>query len=267
MIVVDNASDDGTEEGVRQRGHDVTYIQTGANLGFAGGNNVGIAAAMERGADAVLVLNNDTIVPQDTLGTLAEALSSTPDAGACSPVLPYHPPRKELWFAGTPYDPRRGRSGRTTSIERGTLPLPEAPIDIDRAVGAAMLVRRAVVHEVGAFSEDLYFLYEDVDWSLRMRAAGWRILLVPQARIPHKVAASQGGTPVSPTTTYYGTRNDLEMGRRHSSLHGVAALRRQIVCVAVHLASLRRAPSGTRSDCLRNILRGCRDFHQRRFGE
>lgn len=266
VIVVDNGSHDGTEEALRQRGHDVAYIQNGANLGFAGGNNVGIAAAMERGADAVLVLNNDTVVSQDAVEMLAKALGSNPDAGACSPVLPYDPPRKELWFAGASYDPRRGRAGRATGIERGEVPLPRVPIDIDRAVGASMLVRRAVVHEVGAFSEDLFFLYEDVDWSLRMRAAGWRILLVPQACIPHKVAASQGGKPVSPTTTYYGTRNGLEMGRRHSGLHGVAAIRREIVCVAVHLASLRRAPSGTRSDCLRELIRGWRDFHRRRFG-
>ncbi len=186
LIVADNGSTDGTETAVRERHPAVSVIQNGRNVGFAAGNNAGIRLALARGADAFLVLNNDTWVPADAVERLVHALEADPFAGACSPVLSYAADPECLWFAGAPFDPARARAGRASSYERGSQ-LPDSPIAIDRAVGAAMLVRAEVAAAVGLFAEELFFLYEDVEWSLRMRAAGWRVLLVPDARLAHAV--------------------------------------------------------------------------------
>lgn len=266
IVVVDNGSDDGSADAVRAEHPHVDVIEAGRNLGFAGGNNVGVEAALAGGADAVLVLNNDTEVAPDAIRRLVGALRDDALAGACSPVLPYALRPERLWFAGAPYDPDRARSGRSSAYETGAAALPERPVVIDRAAGAALLARASVWQELGGFSEELFFLHEDVDWSLRVRAAGWRILLVPAARVAHRVAASQGGLRHTPTTAYYGTRNDLEMGRRHGSGRGWRATARQAGCLCVHLAAVRRAAAGARGACLRATMQGWRDYRTGRFG-
>ncbi len=266
IIVVDNGSQDGTEVAVKKSPYTVTFVQNGHNLGFAGGNNVGIAVALDHGADLILVLNNDTVVPPDGVDRLVQALEADPRAGACSPVLTRSEEPTRLWFAGSPYEPRRARAGRASPYELGATPLPDEPFQIDRAVGAAMLVRREVVERIGSFSEDLFFLHEDVDWSLRMRAAGWHILLVPDIVVAHKVAASQAGEALTPTTAYYGTRNDLEVARRHGGLHACSALWREIGCVVVHVAGVRRAPPRMRMRCTVATVQGWIDFRHRRLG-
>jgi GT2 family glycosyltransferase len=257
VIVADNASEDGTEEAVRAGFPEVHVVQNGANLGFAEGNNRGIAAALERGADAVLILNNDTTVPSDLIASLVDALAD--DVGAVCPVLRY--PDGRIWFAGSHYDPRRARAGRLSDWETGARRLPSEPVEIDRAVGAAMLVTRAVIERLGCFVADLFYLYEDVEWSLRMRRDGLRILLDPRVTVEHHVAASQGGTRHTPLTLYYGTRNDLEVGRRY----GAEGLRREAGCAAVHVGAALR--HGTpRLACARAAIAGWRDYRQHRLG-
>jgi len=267
VIVVDNGSQDGTVEVLRVQHPDVTVLPTGRNLGFAGGNNVGIEHALTANPDAVLLLNNDTYVCATAINELVDVLRSHPDAAACSPVLPYAADPSRLWFAGAPYDPDSWRSARSSRYERGLTPLPDHPVVIDRAAGAAMLVRTQVLRELGGLADELFFLHEDVDWSLRARRAGWHILLAPRARIIHKVATSQGGTPYTPTTAYYGTRNDLEMARRHGRTRGLHAFMRQVGCLGIHLAQLRRVRSGTRVRCLSATVDGWLDYRRRRFGE
>ena len=266
VYVVDNASTDGTEAAVRERFPEVRYLQTGANLGFAGGNNVGIEAAVGDGADLVFVLNNDTVVPPTAISGLVRTLDEHPNAGACSPVLPYLAEPERLWFAGSHYDPMRGHSGRNSAYETGAAPLPDGPVEVERLVGAAMLVRTAVIHEVGVFDPALFYLHEDVDWSLRIRGAGHSLLLEPRVAIPHAVAASQQGHSVSPTTAYYGTRNDLEIGRRYGPEQRTARLRRQILSFAIHLAAARRGAPGTRLACARSAVAGLVDYRRRQLG-
>lgn len=266
VYVADNASSDGTEAEVREQFPEVEFIQNGSNLGFAGGNNTGIAAAIDRGANLVLLLNNDTVVPPDAVGDLVRTLAESPRAGACSPVLPYLADPQRLWFAGSHYDPARGHSGRNSAYETGAAPLPDEPVEVDRLVGAAMLVRADVIRAVGSLDPDLFYLHEDVDWSLRIRAAGHTLLLDPRVAIPHAVAASQGGHSQSPLTAYYGTRNDLELGRRYGPAGRMRRAWRQTVSFGIHVAAARNAPAGSRLACARASLAGLADYRRRRLG-
>lgn len=262
-ILVDNASSDGTVEAVRAEFPEVEVLVNDANLGFAEGNNVGIRHALEGGAAWVLTLNNDVEVDPGFLRALLEEAERRPDAGALSPLILFGPPSELIWFAGASYDPGRGYNGR----QRGYGEPAGAPYDqvweTDRICGAAMLVPRAVLEEVGVFDTELFAYYEDTDWSLRARAAGRRLYVVPAARIWHKVSRSSGGES-APATLYYGTRNALAVAERYAPLGAAGTWRRRAVLLAAHAAQA--LGSGRRREGLAAVLAGWRDFRAGRFG-
>jgi GT2 family glycosyltransferase len=262
-IVVDNASIDSTVAAVREKFPHVELIVNPRNLGFSEGNNAGIRRALEHGSDWVLILNNDTVVAPDALDRLLAASVRHPGAGILSPLIFFMEPPDLVWFAGADFDPRRGYSGRLKHYRR---PLPPR-LDVtptDHAVGAAMLISRAALEAVGAFDPDYFLLYEDVDLSLRVREGGFEVLLVPDARVWHRVSAAHAGRELTPLTSYYATRNNLLVCQRHAPLFGPAAWRREIVCLATHLAGLRRAHRPAAS--LQAVAAGLWDYRRGRFG-
>jgi GT2 family glycosyltransferase len=156
-IVVDNGSTDRTGEAVRALHPKVDIVRTEENLGFAEGNNVGIRRALELGADHVLVLNNDVEVDPGFVTALVEEAKRRPEAGAlCSKIL-YMDPHDLIWFAGATFDPRSGYNGRQVGYRERDDGRFEAVTETDRACGAAMLVPRHVLEEVGLFDPDLFF--------------------------------------------------------------------------------------------------------------
>jgi GT2 family glycosyltransferase len=193
VIVVDNASEDGTADAVTG----VELIRNERNLGYAGGMNVGIRGALERGADAVLLLNNDVEVEPGAVAALAAA---APGAGAVCPVIVFAGEPERIWYSGARFESRRGYNGRQLTDRPG------APRTTDRICGAAVLIRREVLDEVGVFDEDLFAYHEDADWSLRVRERGLPLRVVPDAVVRHKVSASTGGEG-SPVALYYSARN------------------------------------------------------------
>lgn len=263
-IVVDNGSKDDTVAAVRRSNPEVEVIENGANLGFAEGNNVGIRMALRRGADWVLILNNDTVVAPDAITALLAAADQYEGAAVVTPLICFADPPDRVWYAGARFDPRRGHSGTMLCYGQPLSCVGDAPVPTDRAAGAAMLVARPAIEATGGFDEQLFFLYEDVDWSLRIRAAGWSILFVPQARIWHRVSASQGGAERTPTTSYYGLRNNLEVCRRHAPLRGWRAARREVACLVTHLWGLRTASH--RGANARAMIAGWLDYHRGRMG-
>jgi GT2 family glycosyltransferase len=262
-IVVDNGSSDGTEEAVRRGFPSVQLIRSKQNLGFAEGNNLGLRRALQLGADYVLVLNNDTLLDPDAIPVLVAEARRRPDAGALCPLIYYADPPDLIWYAGAEYDPRRGYNPPQTGYKERDRGQYATVREITRATGAAMLVPRAVLERVGLLDAELFLHVEDVDWSQRMLAAGYRILFVPRARIWHKVSADTGGEN-SPTLAYYGMRNRLEVSARHAPLGGLAGARREAVTVLAELAHARRGRR--RLDSLRGALEGWRDFRQGRLG-
>jgi len=263
IIVVDNASTDDSVTLLRDAAPDVDLIVNASNLGFAEGNNVGVRRAMEQAAEYVLILNNDTTVDPHAIETLVAEATRLGDAGAVSPLIYFAEPADMIWFGGADFDPRRGYPGRVTGYRERDVGQHVSTRSVDRLSGAAMLVTREAIVRSGMFDGDLFFLYEDVDWSLRMREAGFGLYVVPAAKIWHRVAATQGNEH-SALSMYYGTRNQLVVSRRHAPLGRPASWRRTFVTAAVNVARLRHATR--RMAGLRALLQGFVDGVSGRLG-
>ncbi len=263
VVVVDNASEDGTAEAVRERFPTAELVRSEANLGFAGGNNLGIERALELGADHVLVLNNDAEVEPGAVAELVDEARRRPHAGSLGSKILFAEPRGLIWFAGATFDPRSGYNGRQLGYRESDDGRYDAVRETDRACGAAMLVPRAVLERIGGFDDELFLYSEDVDWSLRAQAAGYRHYVVPASVVRHHVSASAGGES-SPLTLYYGMRNTLVVCERHAPLGFVGTWRRRLVSLAAHLAQAARSPG--RFAGMRAVLSGFRDALRGRLG-
>jgi GT2 family glycosyltransferase len=263
VVVVDNGSEDGTADAVAAAHPRVDVVRSEVNLGFAGGNNLGLARARALGAEQVLVLNNDVEVEPDTVATLAAAAQRLPRAGALNPKILFADPPGHIWFAGASFDPRRGYNGRQRGYGRPDGPELDGLWETGRSCGAAMLVPRAALDLVGDFDEELFLYSEDTDWSLRALAAGLRLYVVAEARVTHLVSASAGGES-SPATLYYGMRNTLVVCERHAPLGRVGTHRRRIVMLGAHLLQALLSPR--RRDGVRAVLAGWRDGRAGRLG-
>jgi GT2 family glycosyltransferase len=255
-VVVDNGSADGSADAVAERFPHVDLVRAGVNLGYAAGNNVGIRRALERGADWVLLLNNDATVEPGLPEALEAAAAARPDAGvlACKVLFA---DSDRLWYAGASFDALLGRSRHERfgePDEPGTLG------DTVRATGAGMAVSRAAIDAAGLLDEELFLYAEDLEWCLRIRKAGFAVVYVPEARVRHRVSAATGGAG-SPTTAYYETRNVLAVVERHRPLpRGLTGARRAAVVAPRVLLAARRPASAWAA------VRGWRDYRRGRMG-
>ena len=259
-ICVDNGSTDGSDELVEQRFPGVELLRTHANLGYAGGNNAGLRRALERGADWVLILNNDAVADAGVPGALERAALERPDAGllACKIVGE----DGAVQFGGAPYRRWIGYSGRAGA--RSPDVPPGGLRDVDRADGAASAVSRAAAEAAGLLDESLFLYVEDVEWSLRIRRAGFAVVYVSGAVVRHKGSAASGGRS-STTNLYYDTRNTIVVLEKHARLpRGLTALRRGVV-VGAHAAQTVTHPA--RRDALRAVFDGWRDARAGRLGQ
>jgi len=191
IIVVDNGSSDGSAEMVRQEFPAVRLIASAVNLGYPGGNNAGLAVAEGR---YVLILNPDTEVLGDALERMIAFADAHPDVGVVGPQL--------LNPDGTVQSSRRRFPTLATALFESTWLQPFAPRrlleryyvldrpddavqDVDWVDGAALMVRRAAIEQVGLLDEGYFMYSEEMDWCRRFRQAGWRVVYLPTARIVH----------------------------------------------------------------------------------
>jgi len=193
VIVVDNHSTDGTAEAVRSRyGERVILVENPRNLGFAAGNNVGIERALELGCEAIMLLNNDTIVSPSLLDALVPALFAADDIGIVGPKIYYAEPPDQIWFAGGEVHLARG-TARHIGIRERDIGQFQTPRDIDYVTGCALLARRDVYERIGRLDDGYLAYYEDTDFCMRARRAGFRIRYVPEGTLWHRISASTGG--------------------------------------------------------------------------
>jgi GT2 family glycosyltransferase len=191
--LVDNASSDGTAEAVEERfGASVRIIRNRSNLGFSKGNNVGIEAALRDGCDLIFLLNNDTVVDPGLITHLAGALERSPETGIVGPKIYYHTPPELIWFAGGEVFLWRGVA-RHRGIREKDAGQYDRERDVDYVTGCALLARREVFETIGMLDHSYRAYYEDTDFCMRARRAGYGIRYVPGGVLWHKISQSTGG--------------------------------------------------------------------------
>jgi GT2 family glycosyltransferase len=207
VLIVDNGSGDDSVAAISARFPHRPVVETGANLGYAGGNNVGLRHALAQGADYALLLNNDTLVAPDFLEHLVGATQADPTIGVAGPTIYYHEQPDLIWSAGGAIDWRRGETWMVALNTPDSGQLGAGPRPVDFVTGCALLVKRAVMEQVGLLDERFFVYYEETEWCARAGRAGFKIVHVPQAQVWHKIPLDARDS--SPTVQYYMTRNRL----------------------------------------------------------
>jgi GT2 family glycosyltransferase len=279
VIVVDNGSADRTVPRVRADFPQVAMLETGANLGFAGGNNVGIQYALDRGADYVFLLNNDTEVHPAVVRHLIDAAEPDPSVGVIGPKVFFFSQPDRLWYSGGWVQRWAGAGGHIGLGEQDSMRSSE-PVDTAYVTGCALMARASVLRRVGLLEPAFFIYWEDVDLCFRIRRAGYRVLYAPKAVLWHKVSRTIQGTadhrifyggrahgPESVVSLYLGTRNNFLFIERNVSwpfrvlVMGIALSRKVSKMIALFIMA---GASGRRK--ARGIALGIRDYALRRFG-
>ena len=209
IIVVDNASKEDASV-IKNQYPEVNLICSDKNLGFAGGNNLGLKSAHGK---YILFINNDVEVSPNFLEPLVARLSHLDTTAAVSPKIKYFTPRTTIQYAGSyavnPFTLRNTHIG-TGEVDNGQYNEPRLT---SYAHGACMLVKRSVIDMIGSMDEQFFLYYEEQDWCERMNRSGFHIFYVPQSEVYHKESVSTGKN--SPLKTYYLSRNRILFARKN----------------------------------------------------
>lgn len=229
IIVVDNGSSDGSEEVIKSQYPDIVLLQAGENLGYAGGNNVGISWALKHGTDYLLILNNDTVVAPDLLNAFVDAAILLPQGSILGAKIYFYDKPDTLWCAGGRWLSDHSRfehvgGGKIDSEDFNSV------VEVDYITGCALFADAETFKDIGLLDEQLFLTYEETDWCYRARAKSHKCLVVPTAKLWHKVSSSFGGA-TSPIVTYFMVRNKLLWGEKHLSLISRIKLHIEAICV------------------------------------
>jgi|SRR3989344_1179551 len=211
IVVLDNGSK-GDDIFILKKVKGINFIDNKDNLGFAEGNNVGINYALKNGADAVFLLNNDTLIDSKALKHLALKLFSDDKIGIVGPKI-YYFDNKTLWFAGGTINYFVGDPHHIgdKELDHGQY---NKESETDYITGAAMLVKKEVFDKIGLLDKDFFAFYEELDFNVRARKAGFGRWYVPKAKVKHKVSASAGRS--SPMIIMLNMRNRLIFMRKNA---------------------------------------------------
>lgn len=210
VIVVDNASPSDRPERIREEFPEAILVMSTENLGFAGGNNLGIRKAMGK---YLFFLNNDTEVPAGVFEPLVDLLEASPEIGAVSPLIRYFDEPHLLQYAGFTEMSRWTVRNHAVGYRQAEVPGLDRPVATHSVHGAAMMVPRSVIDRAGMMPEVYFLYYEEHDWGEMIKRAGYKIYCHPGSYILHKESVSTG--KASPMVTYYLTRNRLLFARRN----------------------------------------------------
>lgn len=210
VVVVDNGSEDGSQSQLEAARPDLTLLQTGVNLGYAGGNNAGIKYALEHGADYVWVLNNDTLVNSNTLSALVEAACSRSRVGIVGSVSMFCA-NGSVREATTSASQRRGERYVPVSCTKPAAHSIDQIQFVDVVAGASVLLDIRMLREIGVFDERFFHYFEDVELCERARKAGWAVAYACRSRVKHAFGTSLSTS--SAQARYYYVRNWLLFSR------------------------------------------------------
>lgn len=217
VYVVDNASTDLSLQVVQSHAKylDIEVIANRENLGVAAGNNQGIAAAKRDGAQWILLLNNDTVVPEGTLPGLLE-LADRENLKILSPVISGIEPPNSIWYAGGSYNPYLGMKTVHAQAGEPMAPLADGVVSTSYASTCCLLIAPEVFESVGMMDETLFVYFDDVDFAIRAKRNGYLYWISRGHAITHKASSLTGGA-LSPFTIRWGSRNAVYMVRKHGT--------------------------------------------------
>jgi hypothetical protein len=184
IIIVDNASIDDSRSNLKKSFKSVHLIENKVNEGFTGGNNAGIRYALAHGYEYILLLNNDTTVSPGFWHVLVEEMRKSDNLAAIQPFIYCMEPENQVWNAGGNYHRWLGYS--QTNLQA----IDKYPYPTEWITGCAIMVRAAILEEVGLLDNSYFAYFEDVDWSLRMSRQGYALKVHPQAVIYHEAGAA-----------------------------------------------------------------------------
>ena len=259
MIVVDNASTNDEASVIKEKYPYIQVIRSEQNLGFAGGNNLGIKAAKGK---YLFLINNDTIFNNFNIQALTDRLEQSDKIAIVCPKIRFSWGNQPIQFAG--YTPLSSITIRNRAIGCGEEDHGQydTPHSTPYAHGAAMMVKRAAIEKVGLMPECYFLYYEELDWSMMMTRAGYEIWYEPACTIYHKESQTTGQN--SPLRTYYITRNRLLLVKRNiKGINKYLAYCYLLSCVAMR-DILKYTVTG-KSRHLRATLKGITDFSKSRF--
>jgi GT2 family glycosyltransferase len=243
LLVVDNGSRTSPRDALATAGADVALIENPRNLGYAGGNNVGIRAALARDADFVWIVNNDATVEPETLGALLATAARHPRAAAVGGKVLRADRADTIWVAW----------GTVTWLQSliglvGTDAPDDGRFDGEHAVpwipGTSILLRAAALRAIGPFEEEYFAYPEDVEWAARAHAAGWELWYTGAARTRHAVHGSSGGAAhYGGFRKYLSARNSVLYAKRYGNAWQKALMGAAIVAT-LPFQLARRLPTG-----------------------
>lgn len=213
IVLVDNESNETELAAVRKKFPSVEVVANERNEGFCRASNQGIARALERGADYVLVLNNDTVVDGGFFSAAEETIRRWGDRAIVVPKILWYGERERIWFCGGKLNLWTGVYRNLYAKQRDDKRIEEAVVDIGS--GCCLLVPAACFEKAGGFDRNLFMYCEDLDFSLRIRGRGYSLVVSPETRIYHHVSLS--GREATADRRYYMTRNLIWVLSRHGT--------------------------------------------------
>ena len=256
IVVVDNGSKRDETQDLKRKYKDLIFIRSEENLGFAGGNNLGINRAISKGAEYVLLINNDTVLDKYMLQRLFE--NAQPNVVLTSKMLYYNKP-DTIWCEGGKIDWKKGNSYNGKINQKDAHAVQNYYCEFTS--GCCMFIPCDVIRKVGLLNSDYFMYCEDTEYCIRLKKAGIKVMVIPTATLYHKVSMSSGGED-SPFSIYYMTRNRLRFIKEYSELFSSTAMRfaivsRYIRCIQFFLL-------GKRNKSLA-IIYAVHDFKKNRF--
>ena len=214
VLLVDNGSPDGSGDRLRSTFPDVDFLQTGENLGYVGGNNRGIKWALDRGADYVLIANNDTVLEPGCVGALVSTAVNCGDSvGGTAPKILRHDAPDRIWYAGGDFSWLLGLGTHRREGEWDDPAKDDGAEEVSFMTGCCCLLSAEALREVEGFDETYFAYVEDTDLSLRLNKGGFRMLYQPNARVLHH--CSPPGTSLTPFQIRQRDRNRRRVMHRH----------------------------------------------------
>jgi len=189
-----------------EAGKHFLFVKSDTNLGFCAGNNLGMEWATRLGADNILILNNDTLVTADFLQPMVEVAESAPDVGLVGGLITYCDEPDIIWWAGGAFN-RFLKAKRLLDKKSISTLTEQAPYETEWISGCMTMIPTHIYKKFGGYPEEYFIWGEEWDYSVMVARAGYKLMVVPNAKICHKVGRSLG--IMKPLNYYYGLRNHL----------------------------------------------------------